>query len=248
MSKRVKRNYPNLSRAPIIEALIDIRVKFLEIPSTQVLDKLHDQISSDFPEKKARGISKFTIGNNEGLPHVSPEIAVNGYVCFSSDQKKAVQFRTDGFTFSFLKTYSSCEEIKPESEKYWKLYKLTTKPISIERLAVRYINSIKIPSPINDYSKYFKISSKLPENISGKVKQFLNMFVVSFDQGVQANVTLTSKPTEVPGFEEFLFDIDVFKDVNDQAIDMWAIFDYFKEVKNQIFFESITKETERLFR
>lgn len=248
MTKQNSKTYPKLAHPPIIEALFDIKVKLDDKLTLQTLDKLYEQVKNEFPDKRPRGITKFTIGNKEGKPFAaSPESAVNGYVCFSSDQKKVVQFRTDGFTFSFLKNYSSWDFIKPESEKLWDLYVKATKPIAIERLAVRYINSIKIPLPIDDYSKYFKISSKLPTEVNGTVKQIFNMLVVSFDNGVQANITLTSKPPEEPGFAEFLFDIDVFKEVDDPMIDIWKTFDYFKEVKNEVFFECITKETERLF-
>lgn len=248
MANQSSKNYPKLTRPPLIEALFDIKVKLNDSLSLQTLDKLHDQVKNDFPDKRPRGITKFTIGNKEGKPFAaSPEIAVNGYVCFSSDQKKVVQFRTDGFTFSYLKSYSGWELIRPESEKLWDLYAKATKPIAIERLAVRYINSVKIPLPIEDYGKYFKISSKLPEAVNGKLKQFFDMLVVGFDEGVQANITLTSKPPEEPGFAEFLFDIDVFKEVENPMIDIWKTFDYFKEVKNEIFFECITKETLGLF-
>ncbi len=64
----------------------------------------------------------------------------------SEDEVKLVQFRLDGFTFNRSKPYTSWEQVFPEAFGLWKEYVSLAAPEFVNRIAVRYINRLDLPS------------------------------------------------------------------------------------------------------
>jgi len=167
------------------------------------------------------------------------------------DNKKVAQFRIDGFTFSRIKPYTNWEEMFDEAKELWGMYSRIAQPEAVTRLAVRYINHINIPLPVDDLSKYFTASPKIPENIQGIISGFLSKVVV-YDQemDVATNIVQALDKSAKPDKHiTVVLDIDSFKtgDFNVSNGEMWDIFANLHNTKNQIFFNSITDETVRLF-
>src|SRR5438034_2600089 len=144
--------------APITEALIDIRVQIPEQVSPPRLELLHKQIQNEYPNKKARRgwAQKFEFKVPEGsMAADSKDLGVDGYLFSSADEKQVVQYRLDGFTFSRLRPYLQWNQILEEAKRLWVIYAEAVKPILLTRLALRYINSIEIPSRNFDLEEYF---------------------------------------------------------------------------------------------
>jgi len=128
----------HLPKAPITEALVDIRVKLAADTELAKLGSIHELIVDQYPKRKERRRREFSFEFKEGEPprQTATDIA-DGYFYISSDDKQVVQARLDGFTFSRLKPYEKWESMRDEARRLWQLYVKFASPEFITRIAVR---------------------------------------------------------------------------------------------------------------
>ncbi len=242
--------YPILKKAPITEALIDIRVKLPSDFDVKNISSIYESIKNQYPETQERKISKVKLEPKaeEILKSSRPEI--DGYRYFSSDKKQIVQARLDGFTFSRLHPYIKWEELRDEAHRLWQLYKNITYPESITRVAVRYINNLNIPMPIRDFSDYLTAPPTVPEGLPQVVSSFLTRVVIH-ESSVGANAIITQALEQiVTDVAPIILDIDVFK-LEPKGIeqkDAWEIIEKLRHFKNKVFFSSITDNLKEMYK
>ena len=243
----------HLNNAPITEAIIDFRVKLPPEFNVEAFRKLKKTIGDRFPKVEERKLfsSQLRIKKGKPQPPSAEYHGVQGYFFRPEDDKKVAQFRIDGFTFSLLKPYTHWEEMFAEARELWEMYCGIAQPEAVTRLAVRYINHINIPLPVDDLSDYFTASPIIPDNIQGVISGFLSKIIV-YDQemDVFTNIVQALEKSRIPDkYITVVLDIDSFKtgDFNVSNGEMWNIFANLHNLKNQIFFNSITDETARLF-
>lgn len=241
--------FPN---APITEALLDIRVELPEDVTLAKLGTFYDYVKERFSEKQER--ISFTAGfklSQEGPETLPTSGGPDGYLFRSSVENKIVQARLDGFTFNKLKPYENWEVFLSEARKLWDFYFQLTNPLKITHIALRYINRIEIPLPMNEFKEYIltvpEIASDLPQGLS----QFFMQLVIPNDLiDAVAIINQTMEPVTPKQELPLIFDIDVSKVVSYKGdnINMWEDFESLRAFKNEFFFKSITKKTEELFK
>jgi uncharacterized protein (TIGR04255 family) len=241
--------YQVLKKAPITEALVDIRVKLPSELDIKKINVIYELIKDEYPEKQEQRISEIRIETKTGGEIISHKI--NGYRYISSDKNQIVQARLDGFTFNRLHPYIKWEELVKEAHRLWLLYRETTGPETITRVGLRYINNLNIPMPIRDFGDYLTAPPLVPEGLSQGVSSFLTRVVI-YDPSVGANAIITqalesiaSETTPVP----VILDIDVFK-LRPEGIeekDAWDTLEQLRHFKNQIFFRSITNKLREMY-
>ena len=243
--------YPILGKAPITEALIDIRVKLPSKFDVKHIDAIHELIKDQYPERLEQKISQVLIEQKEGQIRTA-DFKVNGYRYISSDKKQIVQTRLDGFTFSRLHPYVKWEELRQEAYRLWLFYKDITTPESIVRVALRYINNLSIPLPIEDFGDYLTAPPIVPEGISQLVNSFLmriNVHEPSLDAYAIITQALEPIPPEIKR-APIILDIDVFK-LKQEGIeenDAWEIIEQLRHFKNAIFFRSVTNKLKEMYK
>jgi uncharacterized protein (TIGR04255 family) len=241
--------FPN---APITEAVIDIRVELPDNASLPKLEKLHDLIRAEYPGKKSRRRFEAKIElKEEQQPLRTTTFRQDGYYFASPDEKRIVQYRLDGFSFNRLRPYSRWEDLRDEARRAWDIYVAHTNPLAVNRLAVRYINSIEIPSKSFDYDDYFTAIPKIPEGLPQVLQHFFTRTMIPFsEQGATAVVIQTPSGKQDPVNTAIIFDIDVFveKSLPPEDKMIWEIFEELRHIKNEIFFKSIKDKTKELFR
>jgi len=239
-------------KAPITEALIDIRTHPPQNVSLAELEGLHRSIQTQYPEKQKRTMWESSIElKGEKEPLAKSRSQVTGYLFKSADGKQVVQFRLDGFTFSRLRPYTEWPEVYSEAKRLWDIYRAGIKPIRVNRLATRYINSIEIPSKKFDFDDYFTAAPRIPPALPQLLGHFFTRLVIPFpDEGATAIIMQTPSEKPDPIKSTVILDIDVFSEVSlasdDTKID--EIFAILRRVKNDIFFSSVTERTKELFR
>ena len=243
----------HLNNAPITEAIIDFRVKLPSEFKVEAFLELKETIGDRFPEVQERKLfsNQLRIKKGEPQPPSAAYHGIQGYFFRPEADKKVAQFRIDGFTFSRLKPYTYWKEMFDEARELWERYIKIVQPEAVTRLAVRYINHINIPLPIDDLSKYFTAAPKIPDNIQGVISGFLSKIVV-YDQEMDVATNIVQaleKSTKPDRHITVVLDIDSFKTGNFNVSngEMWDIFASLHNIKNQIFFNSITDEAARLF-
>lgn len=245
--------WEHLPRAPIVEALLDIRVKFSSPPSHEQLAALHGTVAHDYPisEKLVRWESEIQFRADP-----PPEFAVRsgplGFIFRSADRKRAVQMREDGFTINWLRPYRTWGDLRAAAEATWELYRGRLNPTTIVRLAVRYINRIELPLPFADFREFVRtapdVAPELPQGLSAL---FFRVEIPEPAKRFSAIITEAMEPlTETSTQLPLIFDIDVVDQRSIEASSplIWDSFELMREYKNEIFFRSMTDRALGLFR
>jgi len=232
----------HLKNAPIKEAIIDFRVSFDEsILIDSLQDKLSD-IADDYPtvEPLKRGkIELHTSG--EELSSKTINEGVYSLKFIHKEGKYIAQFQKDGFALSRLDPYEDWETFRSEAFRLWDIYKQETLPNKLLRIATRYINSMYISHDM-DIEELINAPPKLPAETDGEVKSFFTRIVFKDDIS-SANVILTraiNQPTDEQ--TEIILDIDAFfiKEYEISDPKYLSDVDILRELKNRVFFQSIT--------
>ncbi len=243
--------WPKLNAAPITEALLDIRAS---LPAETDLDRLatfHESILDRYPTKRERSHweTQFELqpGGMAGVKQ--SQGGVDGYLFISKDETEIVQARRDGFTFNKLKPYVSWMEFRTEGKRLWDHYREIASPVSASRIALRYINKIDLPLPV-DLKEYIRttpeIAPALPQALSG----FFMRLVLPFEKrNCTGIITLTLGDPQRPDCVALVFDIDVYREGTFNAQDemIWTFMEDLRNTKNDIFFKSLTPKTMDLF-
>lgn len=246
--------YPHLSKAPIVEAVIDFRVK---LPSEFKLDAfqpLRYQLAKDYPGFEELQIVQQMIKQEPGsAAEVSTRFSgIHGYRLLSSDEKSVVQLRRDGFTFSRLNPYTRWDEVFAEAWRLWCMYVEAAKPVEISRVAVRYINRLLFPLPFTNPEEYLKAPPVTADGWPTEMSAFLSRVVMhEAKSDVSVNVIQALEP-QVPGQSDvaLIFDIDAYEDVALPSDDVTIKerFGKLREMKNRVFFRGLTTKAIDLFR
>jgi uncharacterized protein (TIGR04255 family) len=250
--------YTHLNRAPIVEALIDFRVKPKEGLQVDDLLAIYEKVKDRYPIRKSirRFKAEISVKYQEDgtpvgdLPPAATLESAIGHRFESKDGRYVLQAQLHGFTLSRLKPYETWEALIGETRSLWELYLAIAAPISITRIATRYINRIEIPLPITEFEEYLTVPPDVPEGVPELVSEFLSR-IVSYDPRLGASMIITqacegygASSAVIP----LLLDIDVFKqanfDVNSE--DYWNLITQFRSLKNKAFFGSITEKTKAL--
>lgn len=246
-----KTRYINFPNAPIVEAILDIYVKLPSEVTINNLEVFHEHVKESFPEKQQR--ISYTLNFN-----LSPEDAkssqssgrADGYLFRSITQNKIVQARMDGFTFNKLKPYESWKTFQSEARKLWNLYFKILKPLEITRIALRYINRIEIPLPIGDFKEYILTNPELAPKLPQELESFFMQLVIPKPDISAKAVIIQTMEKSINNILPLIFDINVFREVIfiGNKSEIWEEFEKLRIFKNDIFFNSLTKKAEELFK
>jgi len=235
------------SRAPITEAVIDIRVTS---PTGLTVDALAAGFAvgqERYPEKKVRWAfqGQFTAGAQLGASVGQQSI---GHQFSSTDGKQIFQARLDGFTFSRLAPYHRWETFRDEAKRLWECYRQVVQPLAITRLAVRYINRMDLPAPA-DLRSYLRtlpdISPDMPQGLSGYFMQV--QIPLTEEKGTLIlNEALVDPVT--PEYMSVILDIDIARqtEIPQEDTSIWDYFEQLRRRKNAIFEACITEKTREL--
>lgn len=237
----------HLDRAPIVEALIDIRVRFPSSLTLERLQSLRERLEVDYPNVRTRSRwnASLTLHATEPATMKSSDGVPDGFILGSPDNLNVLQVRLDGFTFSRLAPYESWERLRDAARAAWTSYRADLGPLEVTRLAVRYINSLELPLPLGDFADWIRtvpqLAPELPQQLAGYFFR-VNLPYPVQQGAVCVNITQKIDPQPTKGSVPMIFDIDAF-DPNPDAPDdeaMWDRLEELRRVKNEVFFGSIT--------
>jgi uncharacterized protein (TIGR04255 family) len=249
----VKDNYSmtlerHLANAPIREALVDIAVKLPEDIDLAALQVLRDQISPDYPQSNDIMQAEFRVEWKDLTP---PEIAKKslGFACRTTEGNRLVQFRLNGFTYNWLKPYSDWPALRAAAEEYWQIYSEAVRPVTVTRLALRYINNLTLPLDFADFAEYLVAQPNIPAELPQTLNHFLTRVGLSEETGLSAVVTQVFEGITNSKELTIILDIDASKQVSlgPRSNEIWQTLDQLRVLKNRIFFASLTERAVRLF-
>lgn len=243
----------HLSKAPIVEGLIDIRVKPADGFKSESLLAICDLIKEQYPShKEALHLqASFEFKEGEGAEQSIRSQKV-GYRFDSADGRYVLQVQHGGFTLSRLKPYETWETLFAEARRLWAHYVSVAKPQAITRVATRYINRIELDAVQLDFDDYLAAPPNIPKRLPQVISEFLTRIVLTEkDRGASIVLTQALEPMNLANNTvPVIIDIDVFKEVAFavDSEDYWQLLSEFRHLKNKAFFDSITDKTLELLR
>lgn len=234
-----------LAHPPLREALIDIRIAE-ELPQS-FIDGIAGQGLPGYATvtKMWRGRVTFAL---TVLPSMAPPPSSGGSEQFgwrydSNDGARVAQFRRDGLTFSVLKGYTTWADAKSSAQELWGLYCRWGSPRLVKRLAVRYINVLNLPKG-EDSDNYLTAGPRIPSELPQLWSGFLYRVVIPFTADEASAIVTQAMEPPLESSVPIVLDIDVFLErvLAPDSTEIWAKLDKLRDIKNRIFFASVTEK------
>ncbi len=246
--------HERFEKAPIREAIIDLKVKAPSGLSTVQIAEIGTEISEWYPTRNSITKGEFTFQFGAGAAAQSSRQDPIGFRFTSLDGHYVLQARLDGLTLSVLPPYDRWETFRDEARRLWSIYRSHVQPESISRLAVRYINQLDhLPASANleEYLATFPQVSDAMVQTGARLNNYFMQLQMTLPD-LQSNLILNQAaiPPTTSEFVSLILDIDLYRD-NDVPQDeegIWALFEAFREHKNAIFIACITDRTKEYLR
>jgi uncharacterized protein (TIGR04255 family) len=192
-------------------------------------------------------LNQFALGPEGRATSTSQQI---GFLLRSADDKQILQARMNGFTLSRLAPYQSWDIFRTEARRLWNIYRAIAEPSAVVRIAVRNINRIDIPLPVNDFSEYLRtfpeVSRDLPQGVSN---YFMHVAIPLVEIKGQAMIIETIIPPVRQEVVSLVLDIDVSRteSLPTDENELWALLEVIRNVKDNVFERCITPKARKLF-
>jgi uncharacterized protein (TIGR04255 family) len=246
--------FPHLSRAPILEAVIEIRTRALATwDETTTASWLKSKLP-DYPTAHAgHGVQLAITVQGQGKAEQDlQDLGLKIFRFQSADNLHVAQFSQDGFAFSRLQPYSSWDLFHGEAMRLWALHCQLSQAVDIQRLGVRFINRISLPAEEIELGKLLHVPPRAPRDLHLPIAAFLHQDAFGVPgHPYFINVVRTIQPPMKAGDDiGLVLDIDVqspgpFR-VEDAVIDRRLT--EMRWLKNKAFFGSITVDAAERFR
>jgi len=241
----------DLRSPPIVEALVDVRAAVSASPET--FEAVAGELQSAYPTREVRrGVkAEFRVEQGKLIPPTAEDLGFQGVTLRSESGQRLVQFRPDGFTFNNLKSYLGGDGLLAEAMRLWSVFSDRLHPAAVTRIALRYINQLKLPyRQGDDFAKYLTAAPSTPDGGPQSVSQFLSR-VVAYDSEASATIVTTQQFTtpDPGGFPLLVIDLDAFC-VGEFSTDPQALrqtLDVLRALKNRTFFSLLQDAAVELF-
>jgi uncharacterized protein (TIGR04255 family) len=236
-------DYPQLSRPPIVEVLIDIKVALppgRAVSFEEVENAFAGRVQAEFPTSQPLVRIQANLDVSQA---VAPSINSNrtGRIFWSKDQRRAVQARADGFSVNHVGSYEGWNSIKDDAKRLWADYLAVAQPIRVLGISVRYINRMVVPVGL-ELSNYLRTFPEVGKGLPNMNEFFLRL-VLSFSPTRFATLVQNTAPNTGPddGHRFFVFDIDTASSASfdPREDELWVEAEELRRIKNKCFFDSL---------
>jgi uncharacterized protein (TIGR04255 family) len=232
-------NQRQLTNPPLKEALIDIQL--VEALPVQFVERLEKETISGLNRKQQ--IKAFEIKIDAPQETLKQSEQLLGWRYESADGSRVAQVKRNGITYSILRDYKDWPEIRDATRRVWEFYLgQAGQPVTVARAAARYINVLEFP-PSVELDNYLTAAPQIPKGLPQTPGNFLQRVVIPYQDNIHAIITQALEATSQPGTRVIL-DIDVFAQqltLQGKSPDLWSLVNTFRDVKNTIFFTSVTE-------
>lgn len=241
----------HLSRAPIVEAVLDIWVRPIERAG---LAGIAARVSPRFPKVERRQEVQGQFGMTGGTAHASTKVDDIGFLYSSPDGLDLIQARFDGFSVNRLRPYRDWRTLESLAREYWAIYSDQTKPQEVIKLGLRYINQFPLPvvGPKGVITGLDQFLEGTPSASPGStLESFVSRVVERSVSGASATITLAGIPPAggTPGDLSVVLDIQTERagSWGPDAAEIWPVLAELREMKNRLFFSRIKEALKQRF-
>jgi uncharacterized protein (TIGR04255 family) len=238
----------NYARAPIAEAVIDLRIDTPEGLSVSVFAELQRRLEGRFPDQlpiRTIEMGFMNAGETEAQFHTAQDEV--GVRLQSKSGDRVLQAQLAGFTLSHMAPYTNWEAFRSEAQSAWSVYLEATGALRVTRCAVRVINKLQLPNA--DVGQYTRFTPSIPAGPLGPAKAFFMQLQLPLDHvldGGQALVNVATAPQEHGTALVLDFDLFVTRTMAANSAEVWSILNSLSSAKNELFELSITDKTREM--
>jgi uncharacterized protein (TIGR04255 family) len=240
-----------LTSPPISEALVDLRAA-VSAP-TESFEALSHELKTEYPKTVIRrGVrAELKVEHGKLIPPTAEDLGFQGIWLHNAAGTAIVQLRPDGFTFNNLKSYMGGDSLISAALQLWSRFDAQMQPPGVTRVALRYINQLRLPfKDGDDFSRFLTAVPTTPEGAPQRVSEFLSR-VVAHDHGEDEPTVITTQQLarEEPNKPVIVIDVDTFiqGEFSADARDLRPVLDRLRALKNRTFFSLLTDEAVNLF-
>lgn len=241
-----------LSKAPIAEAAIEIRIPPITPIPFAAIDQFCSAIAEQYPvSSPLRFIApRFDLENlDDAQTEIQTRTAYSrfGARLASEDSRMVLQAKHDGLVVSRLQPYDSWEQLIGEVRKLWAIYVQLFKPPEVVRLGVRYINRIELSyvDGFVDFDKVFTRGPQIPPTLPQSLESFYTRVVMPIPahSATLALVQSLDAPLEDGShFATLDLDASISTAMKPDSPSLWSQLEQLRAVKNEAFFASLHRE------
>lgn len=234
-------------KAPVVEAVIDIQVRLGE-GGDECVTRLSEELGGRFPQKNEMHLVEMEL-RPDGT---SVQRNAIGWRLTNVKGDRVLQVRRQGFTYSHMSPYTHWSVFSGEARSLWAEFVQSCSPDLITRVAVRYINRLKLPRgpvKLEDYLAVYPMLPSVYEPVQGLLLQVQGRHE-AIDPFCKSVVTIASEQSSEPAFQPMLLDIDVSveKELKPTENECWNLLERLRVRKNELFEAAITSKLRETFK
>lgn len=186
--------HPTYPKPTIIQVTCEIAfASDLEIKMSA--GALYPIFSKEFPEIQPIGGSfQLLIGQPPVVPEPIQSQNAMAFRFAASDGKRFVQLSKTNFVYQTNEPYLGWKDFRTKLVQYWLAYTAVTKPTTIVKVGLRYINRIIKTKAHTSLSDWLKPTPDLPSALIGSRQHFLGRIESSPSQSHLRLITLSAEP------------------------------------------------------
>lgn len=237
--------YRRLKSAPIVEAVIDFRVRLRAPIDASTFMNVSSEFKATFPKAGLMRQRAVEISFDPGTPNGLPSETMQGVRFDSELADKAAIFTLEGFTFSHLKNYSDWSSLKADAMKAWTEYLELAEVVEIVRVGVRYINRIELPSSV-EFNDFFTAAPSMPPELPQVIGPFLSRVFFPLPNSLGIGSLTHVHSASMGEGTSVILDIDIYQEntnYDPRNGSVWDLLDKLRDQKNNVFFASVTEKT-----
>ena len=247
--------FPHLTKAPIAEAVIEIRVRMSRPVRPDCFAAFSARLKDQFPKaQNIRFLASHLQFDSEEQVKSDVSNSLFGVRLDDTAGKWVVQGKSDGLAVSRLQPYESWDKLIVAVRDVWPVYVEIFQPEAVLRLGVRYINRVPLPmSESLDLDLVLTGAPKIPPALPQGLTQFVTRVVLPIAaHGVVLTIVQALEPsgTDSAGVGgHVVLDIDAAceQSFSPDGPEMWEKLGALREAKNVAFFGSLTEPSWKQF-
>ena len=240
----LQESFPNLSKAPIEEAIIEVRSLAITDWQEESVSKQIKQLLPEYPSTQSlRSFQhELKVDSDTPIAQKFQDLGWRGLRCESEDKHLVAQFYRDIFIFSCLRPYENWETFYSEAIRVWSIYSSISQATEIQRLGLRFLNRIEAPQSAFELGDFLTVPPSPPEAMDLPLSGFLhhNTYQVpGCSYGINTATTI-----QVDEKAWLILDIDVFTTEPFESVkgEIEKFLPEMRWLKNKMFFNSITEK------
>jgi uncharacterized protein (TIGR04255 family) len=238
-------------RPPILEATFECHFESSESWSLASPASLFDVLKLDYPaEPTILAAGNLEVQPQEGTSAASFRVLPQAqrYQFASLDGQHAIRIAPDVFSVHEIGPYAGWEFFRARIIQALTAYIEVTKPKSIKRISLRYVNQISFGTGPIELSDYFSIPFEMPEGLEFSVSSFFLRFEAVRPDGIKLIQSFANFPSETL---TAILDLDVIRENPDipagSVRGILGEVDSLRDIEREAFESVITDKLREIF-